>query len=118
MLRTEHVGPKPIKSGCWQVAEESIRVEHFHNQSEVTVELENRHTLTGIGGSNPSLSAIQSELQRKLAVFLRKPAIIAAILRIFAANRTRETSSIAFIYPGFQLFSPRADLAVRFRLIT
>jgi hypothetical protein len=26
--------------------------------------LENRHTLTGIGGSNPSLSATQSALQR------------------------------------------------------
>jgi hypothetical protein len=33
--------------------------------------LENRHTLTGIGGSNPSLSAIESALQRILSDLCR-----------------------------------------------
>jgi hypothetical protein len=63
-------------------------------------------------------TASKSEIQRKRAAFSPKPSIIAAILQIFEANRTRETSSIAFIYPGFQLFSPRAELAVRFRITT
>jgi hypothetical protein len=34
--------------------------------------LESVYTFTGIGGSNPSLSAIQFELQRNLALFLWK----------------------------------------------
>ena len=43
--------------------------------------LENRHTLTGIGGSNPSLSAIQSGLQRNCEAFLQKQAKDASISR-------------------------------------
>jgi hypothetical protein len=41
--------------------------------------LENRHTRKGIGGSNPSLSAIQSAVQRNSSILLRKSREIAAI---------------------------------------
>ena len=57
-------------------------------------------------GSNPTLSAIQSELQRKLDVFLRKPSLIAAILLIFAAKRTRETSISSHAHLYFRVISP------------
>jgi hypothetical protein len=45
--------------------------------------LENRHARKGIGGSNPSLSAIQSELQRKGAPLPAEYANNARISRFF-----------------------------------
>ncbi len=47
--------------------------------------LENRHTLTGIGGSNPSLSAIQSEVQRN------PPGLL---------GKLQETSALSRFDPG------------------
>ena len=53
--------------------------------------LESVYTFTGIGGSNPSLSAIQSGLQRNSAASFRKSCKIAAIPQLLLSNRTGES---------------------------
>ncbi len=53
--------------------------------------LENRCTGNGTGGSNPSPSATQSQLQRKLAVLLQESLKIAAISQVLPSNGTGES---------------------------
>ena len=53
--------------------------------------LENRHTRKGIGGSNPSLSATQSAVQRNPPGFPSKLREMGGIARFLLANRTGES---------------------------
>jgi hypothetical protein len=52
--------------------------------------LENRHTRKGIGGSNPSLSATQSEVQRNPPGLLWKLQETGAIPQLLLSKRTGE----------------------------
>ncbi len=61
--------------------------------------LENRHTRKGIGGSNPSLSATQSGLQRNLAVFLLKSLEIGLVSQILPEKSITP-------YPAGKAFRP------------
>jgi hypothetical protein len=70
MFKTGHLGSNQCNQNVWQPVEKYSRVKNFPNDSELTVELENHRTGNRTVGSNPSPSAIQSGLQRYLAVFL------------------------------------------------
>jgi hypothetical protein len=77
-----------------------------------TRRLESVRALTGTGGSNPSLSATQSALQKNSVKFLRKWREIAAIPRFTHSNRTREsglrnaTRQLCTRFSGRQKHSP------------
>ncbi len=77
--------------------------------------LENRHTRKGIGGSNPPLSAMQSQLQRNSALLLLKYAEKAGFSRYFLYQldqRKLPTGPLHFCYSGS---SPEPPLVVPFQ---
>jgi hypothetical protein len=73
--------------------------------------LENRCTGNGTGGSNPSPSAIQSELQRNRAALLQESLKIAPIPQVLSSNRTGESvqSNPAGKFSGVFLWRAQAQ---------
>ena len=67
--------------------------------------LENRRTRKGTGGSNPSLSAIQSRQQRISVVFPSKYAKHARIRDNSDQNRTGENGLLTPAMRPFEVFS-------------
>jgi hypothetical protein len=75
--------------------------------------LENRHTRKGIGGSNPSLSATQSGLQRNSALGsreIRELCLVSAIpgqqTGLRRTDWTAETASLSRFFSGSHTGSP------------
>jgi hypothetical protein len=74
-----------------------------------TGRLESGHTLTGIGGSNPSLSASQSGLQRKSAFSSREIRERCPFFADLAYKRDcREWAEVAVLTSNSSFFSGRA----------
>ena len=80
-----------------------------------TSRLESGHTLTGIGGSNPSLSAMQSELQRNSATLLLKHAKKAGFSRYFLHRPDQRKLGPEPLRSCCGGFSPEPALVVRFQ---